>query len=107
MKWARITRSASGDPRQVPDILAGALEPANGIRVEMEEIYAAYAREYARQGVGAEKPEEFVDPLKRFCRACRIAAKIEDGKIYLVNVRLAAPAAARDPCPTSAPVRQN
>ena len=42
------------------------------------------------------RPEEIVEPLKRFCGTCRITAKVEDGKVYLMNVRLAAPAATRE-----------
>jgi hypothetical protein len=89
---------AGGNARpagSIPKILSAALEPWKGSRVEMEEIYAAYARECARQGVAAVTPEEFVDPLKRFCRACRITAKVEDAKVYLMNVRLTAAAATR------------
>jgi hypothetical protein len=87
---------AGGNARpagSIPKILSAALEPAGAAsRVEMEEIYGAYARECARQGVVAVTPEEFVDPLKRFCRTCRITAKVEDGKVYLMSVRLVTPA---------------
>jgi hypothetical protein len=71
----------------IPKILSGVLEPGKG-RVEMEEIYAAYAGECGRHSMPAVLPEEFVDPLERFCKTCRIKMKVVDGKVYLLNVRL-------------------
>jgi len=59
-------------------------KPGKDTRVEAEEIYAAYAGECRRLDAPAVSPRDFVDPLKRFCSSCRI---------YLVNVRLTAPAA--------------
>jgi hypothetical protein len=82
----------SGSPRpagSIPMTLSEALEPGKGTHVEMEEAYAAYAGECRRLDVPAVSPQDFVDPLKRFCSTCRIKTKIVDGKVYLLNVRLA------------------
>jgi hypothetical protein len=87
----------SGDARRagsIPKILSGALEPAKESRVELEEIFAAYAGECAKQGLAAVRPQEFVDPLKRFCLTCGIATKIVGGKVYLLHVRLTSPTVA-------------
>jgi hypothetical protein len=85
-----VVSSGARRAGSIPKIVSAALEPAKGSRVEFEEVFAAYAAECTKQGVAAVKPEEFVDPLKRFCRACRITAKVEGGRVYLMNVRLAA-----------------
>ena len=88
----RLVVSGGGRPTgSIPKILSAALEPAEGSRVEMAEIYAAYAGECARQCSLAVRPKEFVDPLQHFCSTCRIKTKILGGKVYLLNVRLALP----------------
>jgi hypothetical protein len=72
----------------IPKIVSAALEPTKGSRVELEQIFAAYAGECANQGLPAVRPQEFVEPLKRFCQTCRIATKVVGGKVYLIDVRL-------------------
>jgi hypothetical protein len=90
----RLVVNGSARPAgSIPKILAAALEPGKGSRVEMEEIYGAYSGECRRLYARAVSPRDFVDPLKRFCSTCRIKTKVADGKVYLLNVRLTAQAA--------------
>jgi hypothetical protein len=85
----KLVVSGSARPAgSISKILSAVLEPAKGCRVELEEIFAAYAGECARKGLPSLRPQEFVEPLKRFCETCRIKTKIVDGKVYLMDVRL-------------------
>ena len=41
------------------------------------------------EGKRAVPPGQFVDPLRKFCKAAGIRIKEEGGHVYLMNVRLA------------------
>ena len=69
--------------------MTAALEPATGKRVELEEVFGAYADACQAEGKRAVPPGQFVDPLKKFCKAAGIRIKDEGGHVYLMNVRLA------------------
>ena len=96
--------AANNEPRagSIPKIMTAALEPAAGKRVELEEVFAAYADACQVEGKRAVPPGQFVDPLRKFCKAAGIRIKDEGGHVYLMNVRLAndvshSPASARSP----------
>jgi hypothetical protein len=74
-------------------ILAAALEPATGERVELEEVFSAYAGACQLEGKRTVPPGQFVDPLRKFCKAAGIRIKDDGGQVYLMNVRLAEHAA--------------
>ena len=74
----------------IPKILTAALEPAAGQRVEMAEVYRRYSLDCAADGNNAVSPEQFVDPLKRFCKGAGIRTKVQGDHVYLLNVRIAA-----------------
>jgi hypothetical protein len=73
----------------IPKILTAALEPAAGQRVEMAEVYRRYSLDCAADGNAAVSPEQFVDPLKRFCKGAGIRTKVQGDHVYLLNVRIA------------------
>jgi hypothetical protein len=73
----------------IPKIMTAALEPATGKRVELEEAFGAYAGACQTEGKRAVPPGQFVDPLRKFCKAAGIRIKDESGHVYLMNVRLA------------------
>jgi hypothetical protein len=79
----------------IPKILTTALEPAAGERVEMAEVYRHYHLDCAAAGNSAVSPEQFADPLKRFCKGAGIRTKVEGEHVYLLNVRLCAALAER------------
>jgi hypothetical protein len=72
----------------IPRILTGALEPAAGQRVEMAEAYRRYTQDCAIEGKSTVSPEDFADPLARFCKGAGIRTKVEGGHVYLLNVRI-------------------
>jgi hypothetical protein len=82
--------AANNEPRagSIPTIMIAALEPAAGKRVELEEVFAAYANACQVEGTRAVPPGQFVDPLKKFCKAAGIRFKEEFGHVYLMDVRL-------------------
>ena len=73
----------------IPKIMTAALEPAAGNRVELEEVFAAYADGCQIEGKRAVPPGQFVEPLRKFCKAAGIRIKDEGGHVYLMNVRIA------------------
>jgi hypothetical protein len=72
----------------IPKILTTALEPAAGERVEIAETYRRYHLDCAAEGNSAVSPEQFADPLRRFCKGAGIRTKVEGDHVYLLNVRL-------------------
>lgn len=72
----------------IPKILTAALEPATGQRVEMAEVYHRYKLDCAMESIVAVSPEQFADPLKRFCKGAGIRTKVEGDHVYLLNVQL-------------------
>ena len=83
--------AANNQPRagSIPKIMTAALEPAAGKRVELEEVFAAYADACHVEGKRAVPPGRFVEPLRKFCKAAGIRIKDEGGHVYLMNVRIA------------------
>jgi hypothetical protein len=79
----------------IPKILTSALEPALGQRVEMADVYRRYSLDCAAEGNSAVSPEQFADPLKRFCKGAGIRTKVDGDHVYLLNVRLGAAPAER------------
>jgi hypothetical protein len=74
----------------IPKILTAALDPADGERVEIAEAYRRYAQECAKESKRPVTPEQFVEPLARFCKGAGIRTKaMADGSAYLLDVRLA------------------
>jgi hypothetical protein len=86
----------------IPRILTGALEPAAGQRIEMADAYRRYSLDCASEGKSAVSPEDFADPLARFCKGAGIRTKVEGGDVFLLNVRLDAAPAERRQAKTSA-----
>jgi hypothetical protein len=83
--------ATSGQRRagSVTQIMAETLEPARGKRAELEDVFRAYVAACRARGLDFVTPEQFIDPLQRFCRECGIATQTRAGKIYLMGVRLA------------------
>jgi hypothetical protein len=73
-----------------PELLTDLLKPAVGQRVEIEEVYRAFAVRCRAIGKRPVTPEQFVEPLQVFCRECRIESEQQRGRVHLVGVRLAA-----------------
>jgi hypothetical protein len=78
----------AGPAGSIPKILTAALEPAASQRVEMAEVYRRYTLDCAAEGNSAVSPEQFADPLKRFCKGAGIRTKVEGEHVYLLNVRI-------------------
>jgi hypothetical protein len=72
----------------IPKILTAALDPAVGERVEFAEVYRRYRSDCAAEGSLAVSPEQFADPLKRFCKGAGIRTKAQGEHLYLLNVRI-------------------
>jgi hypothetical protein len=85
-----IASSAERSAASIPKILTAALERAGGERVEMADVYRRYRMDCAAEEKRALPPEQFVDPLARFCKAAGIRTKATGEKVYLMNVRLVA-----------------
>lgn len=85
-----IASSAEQPAGSIPKILTAALEPAGGERVEMADVYKRYRVDCAAEEKRALPPNQFVDPLARFCKVAGIRTKATGEKVYLMNVRLAA-----------------
>jgi hypothetical protein len=79
------TRTSSSS---IPKILTAALEPAAGQRVDIAEVYRRYALDCAMAGHASVSPEQFADPLKRFCKGTGIQTKMEGEHVYLLNVQI-------------------
>ena len=84
-----VTANAEPAVGSIPKIMTAALEPVAGKRVELEEAFGAYAGACEAEGKRAVPPGQFVDPLKKFCKAAGIRIKEEADQVYLVNVQLA------------------
>ena len=84
-----VAASNESPAGSIPKIMTAALEPAAGKRVELEEVFAAYADACQVEGKRAVPPGQFVDPLRKFCKAAGIRIKDEGGHVYLMNVRIA------------------
>jgi len=72
----------------IPKLLTAALEPAAGERVEMADVYRRYRMDCAAEEKRPLSPDQFVDPLARFCKVAGIRTKTTGAKVYLMNVRL-------------------
>jgi hypothetical protein len=73
----------------IPKILTAALDPADGERVEIADAYRCYAQECAKESKRPVTPEQFAEPLARFCKGAEIRTKrMRDGSVYLLDVRL-------------------
>jgi hypothetical protein len=85
-----VVSSASDRPvGAIPKILTAALEPASDERVEMVDAYRRYAQGCAIEGKQPVSPEQFAEPLARFCKGAGIRTKsMRDGRVYLLDVRL-------------------
>ena len=86
-----VASSASDRPvGAIPKILTDALDSAEGERVEMADAYRRYAQECAKDSKRPVTPEQFAEPLARFCKGAGIRTKtMPDGSAYLLDVRLA------------------
>ena len=86
-----MASNASNQPvGAIPKILTAALDPADGERVEMADAYRRYAQECAKDSKRPVTPEQFAEPLARFCKGAGIRTKtMPDGSAYLLDVRLA------------------
>jgi hypothetical protein len=86
-----VASSASDRPvGAIPKILADALDSAEGERVEMADAYRRYAHECAKDSKRPVTPEQFAEPLARFCKGAGIRTKtMPDGSAYLLDVCLA------------------
>ena len=83
-----VAATADQPAGSVPKIMTATLEPAAGKRVELEEAFGAYAAGCRAEGKPIVPPAQFVDPLRKFCKAACIRIKEENGHVYLMNVRL-------------------
>jgi hypothetical protein len=52
-------------------------------------VYHCYRLDCAAECNSAVSPEQFADPLKRFCKGAGIRTKVEGEHVYLLNVRIA------------------
>jgi hypothetical protein len=86
-----VASSASDRPvGAIPKILTDALDSADGERVEMADAYRRYAQECAKDSKRPVTPEQFAEPLARFCKGAGIRTKtMPDGSAYLLDVCLA------------------
>jgi hypothetical protein len=60
----------------------------------MAEVYRRYKLDCAAEGNAAISPEQFADPLRRFCKGAGIRTKVEGEYVYLSNVRIGSAQAA-------------
>lgn len=88
----QLVATADTKAGSVPDIMADLLEPAPGHRVEFGEAYLAYADACRQRGEASMTPEQFVDPLERFCSHCGIPTTVRGSRVYLRDFKLAGPA---------------
>jgi hypothetical protein len=86
----KLVASSPGDRPvgAIPKILTDALEPASGERVEMADAYRRYVEKCGMEGKRPVKPDQFVEPLARFCKGAGIRTKsTKDGQVYLLDIR--------------------
>jgi hypothetical protein len=87
----KLVASSAGDRPvgAIPKILTAALEPARHEHVEMADAYRRYVDGCTKEGKRPVSPEQFVEPLARFCRGAGIRTKsTRGGRVYLLDVRL-------------------
>jgi hypothetical protein len=87
----RLVASDPAPVGSVPDIMADALEPADGLRVEIEDAYRAYTVKCKAIGKRPVTPEHFIEAMEVFCRECRVQTEMRGRKIYLVDVSVPVP----------------
>lgn len=74
----------------VAALLTDLLEPGNRRdRVALEDAYRAYAAACRQRGMEPLAPNDFLDPVHTFCKACGIATSVSDDNIYLLGVTIA------------------
>ena len=66
--------------------LAQLLAAAPGERINVEDVYTAYATRCQAEGEEPSTPAQF--PLKKFCDANGIKTRKTKGQVYLVDVRV-------------------
>ena len=84
----QLVTSAGVTIGSVPAIVADILHPQASGRVELADVFAAYAEQCKVRGQSPLPPAQFVDPLRDFCRACKIATRTSGGRVYLMGVNL-------------------
>lgn len=77
----------------VPRIMTGALEPAKGERLELGKAYSRYVAVCKAEARAAVTPNQFMDAMAKFCKQVGIKSKIENEKLYLIDIELSAPPA--------------
>ena len=68
--------------------MAETLQPSRGKRIELEDVVKAYVAACKARGESVLAPEQFIDPLQRFCRECGIPTQSRGGKVYLLGVQI-------------------
>jgi hypothetical protein len=86
----QVVASNSTKPGSVPEIMARALEPADGQRIELADAFNAYAAICRARELGVLPPAQFVAPLQRFCQEVGIQTEAKRARVYLLGVRLSA-----------------
>lgn len=66
------------------------ITPQDGGRIELADIYRAYAEHCKAKGVAAIKPDDFVEELRLLCNGLGIETQADDDGAYCVDVALKA-----------------
>jgi hypothetical protein len=85
-KLATARKSEPAGP--IPRIMTAALDRAKGQRVVLEDTFHRYAADSRAEGRAPVRPDVFMDAMARFCRGAGIKTKIENDRLYLLDVRL-------------------
>jgi hypothetical protein len=90
----RLVASDPAPVGSVPEIMADVLEPAEGLRIEIEDAFRAYTAKCHAIGKRPVTPEHFIAAMEAFCRECRVETATRGRKIYLVDVSVPVPRSA-------------
>ncbi len=80
----RVTQNGA----RVAQVMTEALTPAKGGRVELGVGYLCYAAATKEEGQEPLDPDEFMDAMAAFCKGAGIRTRIDDNKLYLIDVEL-------------------
>lgn len=72
----------------VPEIMALTLEPARDERLELEDVFKTYLAACKSREASVLAPEQFIDPLRRFCREYGIATQTRAGNSISLGCNL-------------------
>jgi hypothetical protein len=85
------TQTTDAATTMVSALLTDLLEPGTRRdRAALEDVYRAYAAECRTRNFQPLPPNDFLDPVHAFCKACGIATSVSNQSIHLLGVTIAA-----------------